>query len=138
MREAYCAPELAEFPPLTDVTGQTGFAGSDRNIKANISTVEGREILERLANVPISSWNYKAEAASIRHIGPMAQDFRSAFGVGKDDKSIYNVDANGVALASIQGLYQLIQEKTERIAAQQQQIAALEARLAALEQSSPD
>ncbi len=138
MREEYAAPKLVEYPPLTDVTGQTGDLRSDRKVKANISAVEGREILERLAQVPISSWNYKTEGASIRHIGPMAQDFRGVFGVGKDDKSIYNVDANGVALAAIQGLYQVVKEKDELIAAQQRQIAALEARLAALEKTTPD
>ncbi len=139
MREEYVAPDLIEYPPLTDVTGQTGDrTPSDRNVKANISTVEGREILERLAKVPISTWNYKTEGASIRHIGPMAQDFRGEFEVGRDDKSIHNVDANGVALAAIQGLYQVVKEKDELMAAQQQRIAALEARLAALEKTTPD
>ncbi len=137
MREDYTSPDLTEYPSLTDVTGATGDF-SDRNVKANFSAVEGREILERLAKVPISTWNYKAEGASIRHIGPMAQDFRSAFEVGKDDKHIHSVDANGVALAAIQALYHEVDEKDSQIAAQQQQIAALEARLAALEHKTLD
>jgi len=60
--------------------------------------------------------------------------------VGEDDKFISTVDADGVALASIQGLYQIVQEKDATIAAQQQEIDVLkqqntdmEARLSALE-----
>ena len=34
----------------------------------------------------------------------MAQDFYAAFAVGADDKHISTVDADGVALAAIQGL----------------------------------
>jgi hypothetical protein len=74
----------------------------------------------------------------------MAQDFYAAFNVGEDNKHISTSDADGVALAAIQGLYKIVQEKDAEIAtlraekdaqigAQQQQIAGLEARLAALE-----
>ena len=135
MPEEYDTPELVEYPPLTDVTG-ISIPQSDRNIKANIAPVEGREVLERLAGMPISSWSYKADDVSVRHIGPMAQDFRATFGVGHDDKTIHVVDASGVALAAIQGLYQVLQEKDAQLIAQQEQIAALAARLAALEQNN--
>ena len=139
MREEYASPQLFEWPPLTDVTGATSDGvDSDRNLKANIAPVEGREVLERLARVPISTWNYKADGAALRHIGPMAQDFQAAFAVGDDNKKIHPVDAHGVALAAIQGLYQVVQDKDNQIAAQQQQIAALEARLAALEGKEPN
>jgi len=40
----------------------------------------------------------------------MAQDFYAAFGLGIDDKHIVTVDADGVAFAAIQGLYELIEE----------------------------
>ena len=39
------------------------------------------------------------------HIGPTAQDFSRAFGLGEDNRHITTVDADGVALAAIQGLY---------------------------------
>jgi trimeric autotransporter adhesin len=115
---------------------------SDRNAKENFVAVDGRDILERLASIPLETWNYKTQDPSIRHIGPMAQDFHAAFKVGTDDKHIGTVDADGVALAAIQGLYEVVQEKDAQIAAQQQQIAALqehnhqlEARMVALEES---
>ena len=47
----------------------------------------------------MSTWNYKAQVASTRHIGPMAQDFAKAFKVGEDERRISTVDADGVALA---------------------------------------
>jgi hypothetical protein len=129
-------------------TGGQWTNASDRNAKENFTPVDGQEILERLAAIPITFWNYKLEGAEVRHIGPTAQDFHAAFGVGTDDTHIGTVDADGVALAAIQGLYGLVQEKDARIAelekrvtaleaqnaAQQAQIDDLEARLAALEQ----
>jgi len=99
---------------------------SDRNKKANFATVSPREVLGRVVALPIETWNYLSQGPSVRHIGPMAQDFHTAFGVGEDDTHINMVDANGVALAAIQGLYQLVQE-------QELQLTVLEARLAALE-----
>ena len=108
---------------------------SDRNAKANFAALDGRDVLARLAQIPIQTWNYKSQDPSIRHIGPMAQDFYAAFGVGHDDKHISTVDADGVALAAIQGLYQLVQEKDAQIASLRGQNDDLEGRLVALEQA---
>jgi len=117
---------------------------SSRDLKENFTTAEGREVLARLAEVPVSSWNYKAQDASIRHMGPMAQDFYAAFGLGESDTSITTVDADGVALAAIQGLYELSQEEGARIqaledenASLQQRLDNLEARVSALEGTVP-
>ncbi len=63
----------------------------------------------------------------------MAQDFHAAFGLGADDKRISTVDADGVALAAIQALYRLLQEKDEQLEALQQQVEELRARQARLE-----
>jgi len=41
----------------------------------------------------------------VRHVGPMAQDFYVAFGVGADDKHITSIDEDGVALAAIKALH---------------------------------
>src|SRR6185437_16674023 len=78
--------------------------------------VESREILERVAWLPIQTWQYTNDVDHVRHIGPFAQDFHAAFKVGMDDKHIATVDADGVALAAIQGLYQIVKEKDARIA----------------------
>lgn len=118
---------------------------SDRDSKANFAPVDARAVMEKLARIPISTWNYKTQDAKIRHIGPMAQDFAAAFGVGEDDRHITTIDADGVSLAAVQGLYQIVEEKNRRIsqleaalrtqgAAQDKRHQDLEARLVALEQ----
>jgi len=95
-------------------TGGAWTNASDRNAKMNFAAVNGRDILLRLAEVPIQTWSYKAEDPSVRHIGATAQDFQAAFGVGYNNTSISTIDADGVALAAIQGLYQVVQEKALR------------------------
>lgn len=76
---------------------------SDRNAKENFAPVNAQEVLAKVAQLPISQWNFKVDSGT-RHIGPMAQDFYQAFNVGTDDKHIATVDEDGVALAAIQGL----------------------------------
>ena len=105
-------------------TGGMWTNASDKNLKANFAPVDARNILARVSSLPVQTWNYRAEDANVRHIGPTAQDFYAAFNVGRDDTSIGTVDADGVALAAIQGLYQENQD--------------LNARIAALEQANPN
>jgi hypothetical protein len=102
---------------------------STREAKDHFAPVDGREVLQRLVALRIESWTYQGQPPAIRHMGPMAEDFAAAFGVGADDRHISTVDLDGVALAAIQGLYQVVQ-------GQHAQLAALEARLAALERGS--
>jgi hypothetical protein len=78
---------------------------SDRAVKRGFVRVDRRQLLKRLDRVPIARWGYKAQDPSIRHLGPTAQDFRAAFGLGEDGRHIDTVDSEGVALAAIQGLY---------------------------------
>jgi hypothetical protein len=52
----------------------------------------------------------------VRHVGPRAQDFAAAFGVGEDDRHIHVVDASGVALAAIQALAARLAEAEANIA----------------------
>jgi len=83
---------------------------SDRNAKDNFATVSPRDILAKVAALPISTWNYK-EMRDGRHLGPMAQDFYAAFQLGGSDTTITAVDTEGVALAAIQGLNQKMQQE---------------------------
>jgi len=106
--------------------GGTWTNASSRDQKENFTPVDGQAVLASLADMPITTWNSKAEDPSIRHMGPVAQDFYAAFGLGGSDTSIGTLDADGVALAAIQGLYQLSQEQAAQIAAQQERIQALE------------
>jgi endosialidase-like protein len=90
---------------------------SDAASKENFEAIDRHELLEGLAALPMSTWSYKSDNGSIRHIGPMAQDFAAAFGVGNDDRSIGTLDADGVAFAAIQELYEEVQELRKRLAA---------------------
>jgi hypothetical protein len=89
-------------------------------------------VLAKLAALPITTWAY-TNAPSVRHLGPVAQDFAAAFGLGDNDKHIATVDADGVALAAIQGLNEIVRGQRRELQAKADQIDALEKRLAALE-----
>ena len=88
---------------------------SDRNLKEGITGTDGVETLSKLVSLPIATWNYKSDPQAITHMGPMAQDFHAAFGLGVDDKHIATLDFTGVAFSAIQGLYQVVQEKDAQI-----------------------
>ena len=139
-KQAYATPELTVHGKVEDLTQQPignsggisnggggGQMASDRNIKEAFAKIDPKIILERVALLPITSWNYKSQDRSIRHIGPMAQDFAAAFAVGEDDRHINMVDASGIALASIQALHQLVQQQAEQIAELRDQVKAMQA-----------
>ena len=108
---------------------------SDRNAKANFQRVDASDVLAKVAAMPVMTWNYKTQAEEIRHIGPTAQDFRAAFGVGETDTGITTVDADGVALAAIQGLVEELKarDKTiEELKAKSEKVDRLESELRAL------
>jgi hypothetical protein len=100
---------------------------SDVNRKHLFAAISGEDVLVRLRALPIQSWSYRVDDGSVRHIGPTAQDFHAAFGLGSDETTIGGVDANGVALAAAQAL-------EARTAAQAEEIAALRAENAELRQ----
>ena len=108
---------------------------SDRNIKKNIVPVDTAAILQKVSKLPISTWTYKTEADGLRHLGPMAQDFRASFGLGDDEHYYYPVDAHGVALASIQALNKLVQLQQEQIRKLERQNTNLARRLNQVERS---
>lgn len=107
----------------------SAMCASDRAIKANFGSVDPADMLERVRELPISTWNYTSDDPAVRHIGPMAQDFAATFGVGADDRHIHPLDGQGVSLAAIQALAAELQHvRTEN--------ATLAARVTALERES--
>ncbi len=106
---------------------------SDRNAKHAFADVDRRQLLHTLADVPIQTWQYNSQPDGIRHIGPTAQDFHRAFGVGEDPTRISTVDADGVALAAVQGLYDLAVAQEADLRRLTRENRVLEARLADLE-----
>jgi len=113
---------------------------SDRNRKEHFLAVDGEELLARLRDVPVSTWNYKTQARSIRHLGPVAQDFRAAFGLGESELLINTVDIDGVNLAGVKavaartdGLRTDVRALAAENAALRGQVEELQARLARIE-----
>jgi hypothetical protein len=106
------------------ITG-TYTPASSRSVKENFSGIEPREVLRKVLDLPISTWSYRRDPG-VRHIGPMSEDFYTAFAVGTDDKGISVTDSAGVTLAAIQGLNQVVQEKDREISDLKSRIEALE------------
>jgi hypothetical protein len=98
---------------------------SDRDSKVQVASVDSASILTKVASLPISTWRYKVEQGQV-HLGPMAQDFRAAFGLGVDEKHIATIDEDGVALAAIQALYLEERRKDEQILELTRRLDALE------------
>jgi uncharacterized coiled-coil protein SlyX len=97
----------------------------------NRAPVDFDALLGRLAALPIAYFTTKGATVPAREIGPSAEDFRAAFGLGRDGRSIAEGNASGVALAAAEGLYRKIAADEAAIAAQRKEIAALEKELAA-------
>ena len=110
-------------------SGGTWTNSSDRNLKEDFEAVDGEGLLRKLSTIPMTTWKYRVEKSGIRHLGPMAQDFYSAFGLGDSDRAITTVDEGGVALAAAQALAvrtnalgQQVREKDAKIEGLQQQL----------------
>jgi len=114
--------------------GGSGWSAvSDRARKENFLAVAGEDVLERLRRVPVTSWNYLTQDRTIRHLGPMAQDFHAAFGLGESDLLINSVDIDGVNLAAARALTDRTDALRAENAALRDRVAELEARLQRIE-----
>lgn len=102
---------------------------SDVNKKALFRDLDGEDVLRKVARLPIPEWSYTAQGPSIRHIGPMAQDFYAEFGLGEDPLGIGTLDGTGVALAGVKALEARTREMNETL---RRESDALKAELAAL------
>jgi hypothetical protein len=106
---------------------------SDRAAKTAFAAVDVGQILAAVLQLPMASWAYRNEP-TVRHLGPVAQDFHQAFGLGDSDRTISTVDANGVALAAIQGLNAKLEAERDALQAKlEAENAELRARLQRLE-----
>jgi hypothetical protein len=138
------------FTNATKTTGVSLNAGgsswnviSDRNRKENFLDVDLEDVLARIRVLPLSTWRYiDEEDRTVRHIGPMAQDWQAAFKLGPDDKTINMSDLDGVNLAGVKALEARTGEQAAEIAKlkaqaldQSTQIRKLEGELAALRES---
>ena len=99
--------------------------GSSRQFKTAVQPIDPLAMLRKVVGLPLNRWRYKNDDDA-EHVGPMAEDFAAAFGLGHDERYIGTVDADGVALAAIQGLNRKLEQESAR---QRQRIEVLEAQL---------
>jgi hypothetical protein len=110
---------------------------SSRLTKENFASVDGEALLASLRAIPVTTWNYISEGKQVRHIGPMAEDFYTAFNLGTGNTSIGVQDLAGIAIAAVKALEERtaeLQAKTAEVDALRAQMLSLEERLARLEQ----
>ncbi|MFN0031083.1 MAG: tail fiber domain-containing protein [Flavobacteriales bacterium] len=81
---------------------------SSRDLKEMFIELNSQDILEKISSLEMKQWKYKQNKAW--HIGPIAEDFYEAFGLGLDNKSISTIDPAGVALVGVQALYARVEE----------------------------
>jgi hypothetical protein len=95
---------------LTDAGVWVNGSSSVRS-KTDFAPIDAGAVLERVVAMPVTTWRYREGEAGVRHIGPMAEDFHAAFGVGYGPHTIADLDARGVAFAAIQGLNRKLEQR---------------------------
>ncbi len=99
---------------------------SDRTLKTDFTPIDAQAVLAKVVQLPIDEWRYKSEEGQ-RHLGPVAQDFYSAFGLGADEKHITTLDEGGVALAAIKGLNAKVEQQQRETAELRERVQKAEA-----------
>jgi hypothetical protein len=112
-------------------SGGTWTNGSSRTFKENFQKLESQELLRKISSMPVEAWQYKN--TDERHIGPVSEDFVSAFNVGtvaadgsRDNKYLSPGDVAGVALAGVKELIRENEELKQMIGELNRKIAELE------------
>jgi len=101
--------------------GGTWTNGSSRSFKENLQVIESQALFTKIASLEIPEWDYLD--TNEHHIGPMAEDFVEAFGVGairesdgqREDQYLAASDVAGVALAGVQALLERIEQLEKEI-----------------------
>ena len=117
---------------------------SSVKLKDRFVSVSSALILDKINDLDIAEWSYKNDL-DVRHIGPTAESFYEAFGLGTGGDNISTIDADGVSLIAIQALAEQIESQQELMVQQNidhqdaikkkdHQIKELEERLARIEE----
>jgi hypothetical protein len=129
----------ASFSGGKDGGGSCTYAGgagwncsSDRNLKEHFTAVDRGAVLDRLDAMPVFYYQMKHSKSPIRYLGPTAQDFKAAFGLGDSDTTIASGNEAGVTIAATQALYRKLKDDEAKIAALERQLAHQDAAMASL------
>jgi len=106
---------------------------SSRTLKDSFQPVNGEDVLARLRSMPVTTWKFTGEEQGIRHLGPVAEDFHQAFGLGDSETMIPVTDLAGVGVAAAQALERRTAELSAENAALSREVAELRARMAEME-----
>ncbi len=99
---------LWHLQPGVEVSRQSGgrepAASSGTNLRERFRDLDDDEVLSKIARMPIREWSVTGQDPAVRHLGPAAEDFHLAFGLGDNPERVDPADADGVALRSVQAL----------------------------------
>lgn len=95
-------------------------------------SIDGEDVLARLARMPVMEWSYKGQDAAIRHVGPSPEDFHAAFGLGENARGIGMLDTDGILLAAVKALELRTRGATQKLIRENDDLRARLARLEAL------
>jgi hypothetical protein len=105
---------------------------SSRTLKENYLAVDGEDVLARIRTLPITTWNMIGGDRTVRHLGPVAEDFYAAFGLGLGETTIGLGDIDGVNLAAAKALEARTRELRQELDARTAEVAALRGEVAEL------
>lgn len=86
---------------------------SDEDSKIKVSLVDDLDMLDKLKSIPISTWRYQGQ--DVTHMGPMAQDMHTVFGVGEAADRISTLDADGAIFSALRGCKSLKQQLSRSV-----------------------
>jgi hypothetical protein len=110
------------FSGLLGLAGALGpsLLASSKHVKENFKEIDSDDILEKLGDLDVLSWNYVWDEDSEKRIGPMAEDFAEHFGTPATQvngiSTIDAISAIGVLMASVKSLtkkVKLLEERAE-------------------------
>lgn len=123
-----------------DLAGNSGSwsCASSRTLKDAFVSVDGEDVLARFRQTPVTTWSYIGEdpvdGRRVRHIGPVAEDFHAAFGLGPNNTTIGHLDIAGANFAGVRALERRSTAQAEEIRALRDELAAKSLRLETLEE----
>ena len=114
-----------EFRSQMPVHAPAFYTTSARASKTDLAPGDPQDALDGVEALSVRSWELDADADGNRHVGPMAGEFAEQFDLGGED-SIATVDADGVALAAIQGLSERLDDTRIALDRKEERVDALE------------
>ncbi len=110
---------------------------SSIKLKDRFMSVAPALILEKINALDITEWSYKTNP-DVRHIGPTAESFYEAFGLGTGGDNISTIDADGVSLVAIQALTNQLEEQQKQMDDKDHEILELQEEINEIRQQLND